>query len=353
MSDLFSEFTIKGKIIKNRVVMPPMVCFGWAGNTGHVSGKHIAHYEARARGGVGLIIIEATCVSPDGRLSPDQLGLWSDDFIEGLKRLVDVCHGFGTKVLVQIHHAGANTHKDVSDIPLSSSDFNKKDRNVRAMTLEEIKRVQNDFVKAAVRAEKAGFDGVELHGAHGYLISQFVSPLVNKRTDNYGGELSNRLRFPLEIIRMIKEQVGKDFILGYRMGGNEPGLEEGKLIARELESHGVDLLHVSSGISSGVLPEVPAGFPYNWIVYCGTEIKKVVNIPVIVVNGIKKPDEARFLLQNNLADFTAIGRSLLVDPEWANKARDKVNADPCLQCSRCIWFIDGTKCPGIKKRNNV
>lgn len=350
MSDLFSGYIIKDKVIKNRVVMPPMVCFGWSDKTGHVSEKHIAHYEARAKGGVGLIILEATCVNPDGRLSPDQLGLWSDDFVDGLKRLVDICHGYGAKILVQIHHAGARTHKDVSDILLSSSDYSLEGRKARAMTLEEIEGIQNDFVKAAIRAEKAGFDGVELHGAHGYLISQFVSPLVNKRTDKYGGELSDRLRFPLEIIRMIKEQTGEKFILGYRMGGNEPGLEEGKLIAGELESHGVDLLHVSGGISSGVLPEVPAGFPCNWIVYCGTEIKKVVNIPVIVVNGIKKPDEARFLLENNLADFTAIGRSLLVDPEWANKARDKVNADPCLQCSKCRWFVDGSKCPGLKQR---
>ena len=173
---------------------------------------------------------------------------------------------------------------------------------------------------------------------------------MNKRSDDYGGELSNRLRFACEIISSIKEHTGKNFILGYRMGGNEPGLKEGQEIAEELERHGVDLLHVSTGISSGELPKAPVEFPCNWIVYCGTQIKKVVSIPVIVVNEIRFPEQATFLLDNNLADFTAIGRSLLVDPEWVNKARNKVDANPCLQCSRCRWFIDSSRCPGIKKQ---
>ena len=157
------------------------------------------------------------------------------------------------------------------------------------MTIDDIKRVQESFLLAALRSEKAGFPGIELHGAHGYLIDQFMSPIVNHRTDKYGGNIENRMRFGLEIVEMIKAEVGKNFIIGYRMGGNEPTLEEGIAIAKALEDKGVDLLHVSAGIQGETVPKVPKEFCYNWIVYCGTEIKKAVEIPVIVVNGIKTP----------------------------------------------------------------
>ncbi len=153
---------------------------------------------------------------------------------------------------------------------------------------------------------------VELHGAHGYLIGQFMSPITNKRDDNYGGNLAKRSTFARQIIEMVKSSTGSDdFIIGYRMGGNEPKLDEGRKIAKILEDAGIDLLHVSSGIEGDTIPKPPQDFDYSWIVYCGTEIKKQVKIPVIVVYRIKTPQQGKYLIENNLADFVAVGRGHL------------------------------------------
>ncbi|NLX69734.1 MAG: NADH:flavin oxidoreductase [Clostridiales bacterium] len=350
MAHLFSPIKIKNKEIKNRIVMPPMVYFGCAGDDGFVTEKHVRHYEARAKGGTGLIVVEAACVTRDGRLSSDQLGIWSDDHIKGLEQLVRVCHNYGATVLIQIHHAGLKTPRNVAEVAFAPSQHSDDtDRPVRELTIEEIKAIQNDFIKAAQRAQEAGFDGIEFHGAHGYLISQFASPITNRRTDQYGGSLENRMRFVVEIIQQLKDMVDEDFIIGYRMGGNEPTLENGIQIAKILEAAGVDLLHVSSGISSPDYPqpEVPEGFPENSIVYCGTQIKSRVNIPVIVVNGIRTPQQAEYLIENNLADMVAVGRGLLVDPDWADKAKHGSQIVPCQQCKRCLWYTDPNKCPAI------
>jgi len=348
MSNLFDSIIIKDHKIKNRVVVPPMVCFGFAEDNGFITKANIQHYESFAKGGAGLIILEAHATEKEGRLANTQLGIWSDLHIEGLKRVAEVCHNNEAVVLVQIHHAGLNTPRNVSTLPISPSGFNKDGNLSRAMTIDDIKRVQESFLLAALRAEKAGLDGIELHGAHGYLIDQFMSPVINWRQDEYGGSIENRMRFGLEIVEMIKAEVGKNFIIGYRMGGNEPTLEEGISIAKALEDKGVDILHVSAGIQGDTVPEVPKDFPYNWIVYCGTEIKKVVKIPVIVVNGIKATCQASYLIENNLADFVAVGRGHLVDPNWANKASINKAANPCLKCPKCLWFRDGRNCPGRK-----
>jgi len=347
MSNLFDSITIQNNKIKNRVVVPPMVCFGYAGTNGFVTKANIEHYQALAIGGAGIIILEAHAVEENGRLANNQLGIWSDLHIEGLKRIAENCHEQDVISLVQIHHAGLQTPKSVSSSAIAPSDYNKDGRVATAMTLDEIKRVQESFLKGAIRVKKAGFDGIELHGAHGYLIDQFMSPITNHRQDQYGGNIENRMRFGIEILTMIKAELGKDFILGYRMGGNEPGVEEGIVIAKALEASGVDLLHVSAGIVGDSLPKVPKDFPYNWIVYCGSEIKKEVKIPVIVVNGIKTGELASFLIENNLADFVAIGKAQLVDSNWANKVYTNKKPKPCLNCGKCSWFTDGRNCPGL------
>jgi NADPH2 dehydrogenase len=348
MASLFSEYELKGFLIKNRIVMPPMVCFGWAGRDGLVTEEHVRHYEARAEGGVGLIIIEATCVHPGGRLADSQLGLWDDNQVAGFARLAEACHRHGARVLVQIHHAGFKASKDVTEVRIAPSDYSEKDVTARALTIDEIHGLQKDFIAAAVRAKEAGLDGVELHGAHGYLISQFLSPIVNKREDDYGGSLENRTRFVTEMIAGIKQRVGEDFIVGCRMGGNEPSLENGMEIARLLEKHGVDLLHVSAGIASDELPEVPEGFRFNWIVYCGVQIKKHVKVPVITVNGIRTPEQACSLIEQGLSDFVAVGKGLLVDAKWADKAKAGSGIIECLECKRCSWFKSGKLCPRNK-----
>lgn len=345
MSKLFESNVLKNHIIKNRVVLPPMVCFGWTDDKGFVSDRHVKHYEAIAESGTGLIILEATCINQNGRLSDTQLGIWSDEHIEGLSRIAAACHKHGAVILIQIHHAGFMTPKTVAEPSLAPSDMVTEKFNARALTVSEIKALQQDFIKAATRAEKAGFDGIELHGAHSYLINQFMSPVVNKRTDEYGGDLSGRSKFALEVLKGIKEVVNKDFIIDYRMGGNEPLLEEGIQVAKVLENAGVDILNISSGIKSDKTPEAPEGFPYHWIVYNGTEIKKHVNIPVIVVFNIRTPEKAAYLVDNGMTDFVAIGKGQLADHNWTKHAMENEDIVTCLKCPKCFWNIDGEKCP--------
>ncbi|MGD0795809.1 MAG: NADH:flavin oxidoreductase [Dehalococcoidales bacterium] len=359
MSDLFSETNIRNLRIKNRIVMPPMVSFDLNREDGLVTEKNVKHYEARAKGGVGLIIVEATCVRKNGRLADRQLGLWSDAHIEGFSRIAGACHQYGSRVLVQIHHAGLLAPPSVSSDRVAPSDFqgqsnvNGLNLSARALTLEEIKSIQADFIAAAVRTEKAGADGIELHGAHGYLINQFLSPFVNRRKDSHGGDLEGRTRFATELIAGIRKVTGKDFIIGCRMGSDEPDLPTGIKIAQRLEKSGVDVLHISYGMTTVIKTDVaesqpvPPDFKYNWIVYGGTQIKRNVKIPVIVVNGIRTPEQADYLIAHNLADFVALGKGLLIDPEWANKAQNKQNVIACLDCKDCAIYRPGG-CPQIK-----
>jgi NADPH2 dehydrogenase len=356
LKTLFSKIVIRKFRFKNRIVMPPMVCFGYATEDGKVTDRNIKHYEARAKGGVGLIIIEATCVSRNGRLSPTQLGLWSDEQIEGFSRIAAVCHQHGARVLVQIHHAGMAVAPGITQDIVAPSNFQGQTRfgqniSARAMTGVEIHKIQYDFVSAALRAQKAGLDGIELHGAHGYLISQFLSPLVNHREDMYGGTPTRRIKFVRDIIGAIRKTAGDNFIIGCRIGCNEPDLKGSLKMAHELEKDGVDLLHISTGVDTLLkiedqdLAAVPEGFPCNWIVYGATQIKNKVNIPVIAVNGIRTPEQAAYLVEKGLVDFTAIGKGLMVDPEWANKALAKTAITPCLDCKMCSLFRPGAVCP--------
>ncbi len=366
MNELYSEIKIRNTKIKNRIVMPPMVCPGFTGEDGFVSLKNVERYRDRARGGVGLIIVEATCINKTGRLSPAQLGLWSDEQITGFSRIANFCHDYDTKVLVQIHHAGLAVASSVPGEPVAPSHFqglSRSNQNIkaRAITLAEVTTLQDEYVAAAVRAQKAGLDGVELHGAHGYLISQFFSPLVNKREDDYGGSLVNRTRFATEIIAKIRQAVGSDFVISCRMGCDEPDLESSIQIAQLLEKAGIDILHISTGMTNFIAGEiadipVPKYFHYNSIVYRGALIKEKVNVPVIVVNGIRAPLDAAYLVENKYADLVAVGRGLLVDPEWANKGQKYLQVTPCLRCKACAYRNPPNSCPQnktvFKKRNH-
>jgi NADPH2 dehydrogenase len=363
LRDLYSEISVRNFKFKNRIVMPPMVCAGFTGEDGLFSIKNIERYRERARGGVGSIIIEATCVNKTGRLSLNQMGLWSDDQIKGFNRTADFCHEHDTRVLVQIHHAGLAVADGVTTDPVAPSDFqgvSKTNRIIRAraLTPAEINVLQAEFVAAAIRAQKAGLDGVELHGAHGYLISQFFSPLINKRNDDYGGSLVNRARFATEIISKIRQAAGPDFIISCRMGCDEPDIESSIQIAQLLEKAGADVLHVSRGMNNLIAGEpfhftVPTFFHYDWVVYGGSLIKEKVNIPVILVSGIRTPLEAAWLVQNNYADFVAIGRGLLVDEEWANKGKKYEQVTICQHCKACSYRIPGNRCPKTKVKKRV
>ena len=345
MAAILDPITIRGLTIRNRVVMPPIVIFK-AGDDGMATDAHVSHYRLRAMGGVGLVIVEATCVLKEGRLSRNQLGLWSDEHIPGMARLAAVCREAGARVIVQIHHAGLKTAGGVTEDPIAPS----AQGDAREMTSTEIASVRRAFIDAAVRARKAGFDGVELHAAHGYLLDQFASPRANRRTDAYGGNLEGRTRLVREIIAGIREEVdGGRFVICCRMGCNEPAYEDGIEIARRLEEAGIDLLHVSAGMEGDGEPEVPAGFDGNWILYGGTLVKRHVSVPVIVVNGIRTHEQASRLLDGH-ADLVALCRGLLVDPDWPRKAETGEEIVTCLECKpRCRWFDDSSKCPRFRE----
>jgi len=361
MSGLYSDITVRNKKLKNRVVMAPMVCCAFNAEEGIFIRENMERYRDRARGGVGMIILEATSVNRTGRISTIQLGLWSDDQIAGFRRMAEYCRDYDCRLLVQLHHAGLAASSEVTTDPVAPSDFQGSNRSnqpvhARALTISEIASLQDDFVAAAVRAQKAGLDGVELHGAHGYLISQFFSPLVNKRQDNYGGSVVNRTRFAAETIAKIRSAVGPDFIISCRMGCDEPDTATSIQIAQELEKAGVDMLHISTGVTHFIAGKVnvdvtvPAHFHYNSIVYRGTLIKEKVKVPVIVVNNIKTPLDAAYLVEQRYADFVAVGRALLVDPEWVNKGQKYQQVTLCLRCKACCYHSRTTRCPQARTR---
>jgi NADPH2 dehydrogenase len=346
---LFSGHTLKGLKVRNRIVLPPMVCFGYSDETGMVSPRNLEHYKARSESGAGVIITEATTVNKDGRAATSQLGIWSDDHIPGLSEIAAIVRGHGAVSILQLHHAGLMTPPSVSPVsPGPSAEEGKP--STRALTLEEIQGVVSDFTRAGMRAREAGFDGVELHGAHGYLINQFTNTLWNHRTDEYGGSFENRLRFPSEIIKAIRKQCGPEFILGCRIGANTPALDDGIRVALHYESLGLDFAHISHGGNLQNLPRPPKGFDYNWIVYSGVRVKEKLKIPVIAVNEIKTAERANYLIQKGLADFVSIGRPQLADPHWVRHIQLGEEVNACLSCKpRCRWYESSELCPALKK----
>lgn len=343
--DIHSPIVINGITIKNRVALPPIVNFGWSDTDGMVNSKHISHYERIAKGGTGLIIVEATCVNPLGRIFSYQLGIWDDYHIDGLSRIAEAAHKYDAKVFIQLHHAGLSTRKAVAEKAYGPSVDPENDRS-EALTKEQINELVDNFACAAKRARLAGFDGVELHGAHGYLLNQFASSAINHRTDEYGGTIENRLRFARQIIESIKEVSPTSFIIGYRLAGCSPTLNDSIEISKLLQAYGVHYLHVSHGGEKGINPSVPEGFAFNHVVYMGTELKKHVTIPVMVVNQIKSPERANMLVSNGLADMVAIGRDMLTDPDWITKAKTGRTINLCIDCQpRCKRYTKPESCP--------
>jgi NADPH2 dehydrogenase len=345
MQKLFSEFSLKGFPVKNHIVFPPVVCFHYAQDDGMVTDRNVEHYRQIAAGGAGIVITEATAVWKEGRLAPFQLGIWSDEHIPGMHRIASTVKAEGAISLLQIHHAGLLTSDKVSAAAKAPSADSNNPRS-QALEREEIELIREAFIQAAHRAQQAGYDGVELHGAHGYLLNQFASSLFNKREDEYGGGLERNMKLATDIIFGIRNLCGNKFILGYRLGANSPTLEAGIDIACHLEKAGIDILHVSHGGSLLNLPRTPKDFEYNWIVYSGTVIKQHVTIPVIVVNEIKTKERADWLIENNQADFVALGRPQLADPNWVNRVKDNLEFSKCLICRpKCRWYEDSGLCP--------
>ena len=355
MSRLLAQ---KGKIgnveLKNRLVMAPMGDLT-ANPDGTVSDKTIAYYGARAKGGVGLIITGIVRINnEDGTAGPNQLSLADDSYIPGFKRLVDEIHGHGAKVFVQIQHSGrqgvaAYTGLDHVLAPSAIPSAVTK-QPTKALTKEQIKRLVGQFGDTARRAMEAGADGVEIHGAHGYLINQFLSPFSNKRDDEYGGSFENRMRFLREIIQDVFEKTQRKIAVSVRLsvdeflaevGIDEPyiNLEEGIRIAKACEAEGVDAINVSCGTYESMNFAIePVSFPQNWRKNFIKAVKDSVNIPVIAVSKLREPSVIEELLQEGVVDFAALGRPLLADPDFANKAirGEDESIRKCISCLFCF-----------------
>jgi 2,4-dienoyl-CoA reductase-like NADH-dependent reductase (Old Yellow Enzyme family) len=342
------------KLVKNRITFAPTVKFDWTDDTGIAIDRFRRHYEDRAKGGAGLICVEATCVEKAGRLAPSQLGLWEDGQIPGHRAIVDACHPWGTVMLVQLHHAGSAAHPDCGPA-IGPSAVERRGRACGELTKERIREIAAAFIAAAERARAAGYDGVQLHGCHSYLINQFISPAANLRTDEYGGSIENRARFGCEILRGIREKCGPDFILSVRHSAAEGSLEECCAIADLYTAAGADYLQISDGIGPSTA-EYPEGYPYNRVCWMGIQVHEYMRgkVPVSVVNGILTPDQARALIDGGLADTVDSARALLADPAWARAVTDGADCVPCRNCRVCFWspFMPH-RCPAVKQRHDL
>lgn len=355
---LFSPIQICNSVIKNRFSFPPVGLAIDADENGIPDIRKHNLYRKIAQGGAGLITVGYTAVQKDGRHRLEQAGLWSDDQIPAFRRLTDDLHCCGATVFIQLHHAATRTQDSVSTDKVAPSEI--PGLPVRAMTLQEIHHLRDDFIRAAVRAQKAGFDGIELHAAHGYLLSLFASPLYNHRTDEYGGSLENRIRLQSEIIQGIHQACGNDFIIGSRIGGNEPTFEDGIAIAKLLEQAGADYLSISFGMDDHYNLSTPywkptpwpEGFRGNSVVYAASLIKQQVNIPIIAVRSICTVERGEWLLEHGHADIIAYARPMLTNPDFVNNIQNGIEPPTeCLDCPCCQWFTDPRNCPIEKKHH--
>lgn len=321
---LFTPYTVKDVTLKNRIVMSPMCMYSSYNEDGKVQNWHFTHYASRAVGQAGLIILEATAVTPQGRISPQDLGIWSDDHINGLKKLVEQLKEQGAKTGIQLAHAGRKAMLDGEIVAPSAIAFNEKMKQPKEMTKSDIAEMVASFKKAAVRVKQAGFDIIELHGAHGYLINEFLSPLTNKRTDEYGGTLENRCRFLQEVITAVKTVWEGPLFL--RISANDYG-EQGMtandyvIVAKWMKELGVDFIDVSSGgVISGPVNDYP-----GYQVKFAEIIKQQAKIDTGAVGLITSAQHAEEILQNERADLIFLGRELLRDPYWPRKAAKELN----------------------------
>ena len=320
---LFEPYTIKNMTLRNRIVMPPMCMYQAAGD-GCATLFHIAHYGGRAVGGTGLIIVESTGVTPEGRITDRDLGLWDDGHASALRQIAGVCHRWGAKIAVQLNHAGRKS-TSLSGGPFAPSAirFSEEYREPLALTKDRISTLVTAFGEAAGRADAAGFDAVEIHAAHGYLLHQFLSPLTNKRTDEYGGSLTNRVRFLREVLEAVRGVWPADKPLWLRVSARdyaEGGIDgDGMVQIINKIADLVDLVHVSTG---GLLPAGIKSYP-GYQVALSEKIRRECGKPTIAVGLITNAEMAEEILRNGRADLVAFGRELLRNPYFAVQAAEK------------------------------
>ena len=338
---LFSPLTVNELTLANRIVLPAMHLNYTPG--GKVTDQLVSFYSERAKGGAGLVIVGGCVISPLAG-GPMLISIQDDSDIEGLKRLTDAVHEGGAKIGAQLYHAGAYAHRAlIGEQAVSSSAhtsaFTREE--ARELSLAEIDEVQNQFAKAARRAREAGFDMVELLGSAGYLICQFLSPRINRRTDRYGGDLKNRMRFGLETVAKVRQAVGPEFCLGIRLAGHDfvPGSHgnaESARFAAACEETGVDMINVTGGWHETKIPQLSQEVPPGGLAYLARGVKRAVNCPVCASNRMNHPVQAEEVLARGDADLACIGRAFIADPEFAAKA-EQGRAElirPCIACNQ-------------------
>ncbi|KUG04635.1 2,4-dienoyl-coa reductase [hydrocarbon metagenome] len=343
---LFSPIQVGDMQVKNRIVMAPMLV-GYGHLDGRVSQSTIDYYETRARGGAGLIIVEAACIdSPAGQEGIGQLNIDNSGYVEGLAQLSKSIKKHGARAFIQLFHAGRQTSSNVTGqqpVAPSAVPCRIMAELPRQLEIQEIQAIEEKFIEAAVHARTAGFEGVEIHAAHGYLVNQFLSQHSNQRSDSYGGSLENRMRILLNIIKGIKMSV-PDLAISVRINIDDfvPGglkTEESSIICHHLEQSGVNLINCTCGTyESGLTSIEPASYPEGWRIYLAEEIKKAVSVPVAGGGMISSPGFADELIEKGRCDLVFLGRSLLAEADWPNRVRagDIEDIRPCIRCNHCI-----------------
>ncbi len=348
ITKLFEPVSIGPLTLANRVVMTA-IHLNYTPN-GIVNDQFVNFYAARARGGTGLIIVGGAAINDQASGSDEFLSIKDDRYIPGFARLTDVVHKEGSKVAVQLYMAGAYSLCGLKGLPIPApsectSFFTRQ--KTTPMTLEDIERIQQDYAAAARRAKKAGFDAVEVIASGGYLISQFLSPKTNKRDDEYGGPLENRMRFGRETIRRVREAIGPDMALSVRVSGNDfvPGCHtnrESRAFARAAQEAGADCINVTGGWHETRVPQITVNLPQAGYTYLARGIKENVDIPVIGCNRINGPFVAEEVLRLGIADLVGVARGLIADPEFVKKAKEGRYEEirRCVACNqRCFDYI--------------
>lgn len=319
MSLLLSPANVAKLELKNRVVMSPMCMYAVEKEDGVATNFHFAHYGARAIGQVGLIILEATAVEPDGRITNKDLGLWNDEQETKLKELVDFLHSLGAKVGIQIAHAGRKAQD--ANVPLAPSaiPFNEEFAKPRALSEDDVADIIDKFTQAAKRAKRAGVDMIEIHGAHGYLLDEFLSPETNRRTDRYGGDLHNRYRVVHEIAKNIRAMFDGSLwirlsLTDYEPTGKQNSIQDWQQVGRWLEEDGVDCIDVSTGGLFDIKPDIPV-YPGYQVPFAAA-MKEAVGIAVTTVGLLYEPGLCESILQTNQADLIVEGRALIRNANW-------------------------------------